>query len=112
MSDDKFSSFERYMMLRDLDPQMAGNLYKAAIKKASGDKDNRFIIQVGAYQFIENANIMIKKLKDKYMYAYIEREDNLNKVRIFGIKTKAEGYLIMEDIYDKFQIQPFLLNAS
>ncbi len=88
MLDDRDSAFKEYKILKELDPQMANKLSNMAIQKASTDKDNKYIIQVGAFSNIDNAYRLIEKLKADYLYVYIEKEDNLNKVRILGIKTK------------------------
>lgn len=112
MLEDKDSLIEEYKILRNLDSRNADNLYEAAIQKASSDADSKYIVQVGAYKISDNANKMFEKLKAKYMYAYIEREHNFNKVRILGIKTKEEGALIMKEINNTFGLKPFLISAD
>ncbi|GBD97341.1 MAG TPA: tetratricopeptide repeat protein [Nitrospirae bacterium] len=111
MLEDKDSLTEEYKILRNLDSQKADNLYEAAIEKVSSDADSKYIIQVGAYKIPDNANKIFEKLKAEYIYAYVERETNFNKVRILGIKTKEEGALIIKEINNTFGLKPFLLSA-
>ena len=111
MLEDKDSLTEEYKILRNIDSQKADNLYETAIEKVSSDADSKYIIQVGAYKIPDNANKIFERLKAEYMYAYIERENNFNKVRIMGIKTKEEGALIIKEINNTFGLKPFLISA-
>jgi tetratricopeptide (TPR) repeat protein len=105
------SAFEEYKILRDLDSQKADNLYNTALQAASFDKKNKFALQVGAFKVLDNAKEMLEKLKTQYLYAYIEKENNFNMVRLLGIKTKKEGRIVMNELYKKYKFKPYLLNS-
>jgi tetratricopeptide (TPR) repeat protein len=102
---------EEYRFLKNIDPQMADNLYEKTFSMALSNPDNKYFIQVGAYRNIENANAMMEKLRADYLYAHIEKGDSFNKVRILGIKNMEEGTVMLKDIRNKFKIVPFLLPA-
>ncbi len=87
--------------------ETAADTHKAQPEK----EDSKYIVQVGAFKNIDYANELIEKLKPYYQYAYIEKEDNFNKVRIPGIKTKNEGDLIMRELKEKLMLRSFLLRG-
>jgi tetratricopeptide (TPR) repeat protein len=111
MLEDDDSALREYKILKTLNPEMADKLSQAAIQKAESDKNSRYKVQVGAFAILNNAKILIERLRDDYLYVHIEKEDNLNKVRIIGIKTRTEGNLIMNNIKHKFRIKPFMISA-
>lgn len=111
LSNDVKSAHEEYMLLKDINPKMADDLYDKALVMVRSNPDNKFVVQVGAFRNIQNANDMIDKLKANYMHAQIEAEDGYSKVRIFGMKNKEEAAIMMKDISDKFKIDPFLVPA-
>ena len=71
-----------------------------------------YVVQVGAYKTLDNANKIIEKLKSDYLYANIDKMDNLNKVKIHGIKTIKEANLIIEEINEKFKLNPYLVKEQ
>ncbi len=71
-----------------------------------------YVVQVGAYKTLDNANKLIEILKLDYLYAYIDKIDNLNKVKIHGIKTIKEANLIIEEINEKLKLKPYLLREQ
>ncbi|UCH79835.1 MAG: hypothetical protein JSW20_08755 [Nitrospiraceae bacterium] len=78
--------------------------------KGEISRDGRFFIQVGAWKELKHARETILKLKDRFPDTYIIKENNFNKVRIAGIKTKHEGYLMMMELEDDFNLLPYLGN--
>jgi len=111
LSHDVQSAHEEYMLLKDINPQMADDLYDKALIMVRTNPGNKYIIQVGAFRNIKNANNMIEKIKAKYLHARIEAEDGYRKVRIFGMNNKEEAEVMMKDIRDRFKIDPFLVPA-
>ncbi len=111
MSNDVDSAHEEYMLLKEISPQKADDLYNKALLMVRSNPDNKYVIQVGAFRYIKNADALLDKLKANYLHAQIEIEDGFSKVRIFGMKNKEEADLMMKDIRDKFKISPFLVPA-
>jgi tetratricopeptide (TPR) repeat protein len=107
LSNDVKSAHEEYMLLKDINPKMADDLYDKALVMVRSNPDNKFVVQVGAFRNIQNANDMIDKLKANYMHAQLEAEDGYSKVRLFGMDNKEEADLMMKEIRDKFKIDPF-----
>ncbi len=108
--DDEASALKEYKLLKTLDPESAAKLYIAATEKALSDKDNRFLVQVGAYKNANYAKVSLEKLKSHYPNAFIEDEKGFHNVRIAGITSKKEARDIMRDINKKLRTQPFMLN--
>jgi tetratricopeptide (TPR) repeat protein len=108
---DKKYALNEYKILKNLDPDMADQLYKDIAEITSSDKDNRFAVQVGAFKIPDNADNIVEKLKADYLNAYIEKENNFNTVRIQGIKTRKAGDRVMKEILKKYNFKPFLRNA-
>lgn len=111
MSNDVKSAHEEYMLLKEIDPQRAADLYNKALLMVRSNPVNKYVIQVGAFRNIQNADDLIGKLRANYLHAQIEAEDGYSKVRVFGMKNKEEADLLMKDISDKFKIAPFLIPA-
>jgi len=109
LSDDIKSAHEEYMLLKEINPQMAEDLYDKALIMVRSIPGNKFVVQVGAFRNVKNANAMLDKLKTEYMHARIEAEDGYSKVRLFGMKSREEAELVMKEISDKFNIAPFLV---
>lgn len=109
LSNDVKSAHEEYMLLKEINPQMAEDLYDKALIMVRSNPENKYIVQVGAFRKIQNADNILDKLKTNYMHARIEAEDGYSKVRLFGMKNKEEADLMMKDISDKFRITPFLV---
>ncbi len=70
------------------------------------------VVQVGAYKTLDNATKIIEKLKLDHLYVYIDKIDNWNKVKIYGIKTIQEANLIIEEINEKFKLTPYLVREQ
>ena len=66
-------------------------------------------MQLGAYKNINFANKLLKMLKEHYLNAHIERENNFSKVRISGIKTDQELDLLKKDLKERFNIHPYVI---
>jgi tetratricopeptide (TPR) repeat protein len=109
MLGDNVSALEQYKVLKTLNPEEADNLRIKALAIAALNTESRYILQVGAYRKIENAHEMLGKLESDYLLAHIEKINNLNKVRIRGIKTRYEANRVMSDIRKRFKIKPFLI---
>ncbi len=84
-------------------------------KNESGNRSFRssnYMVQVGAYKNINYANDMMTRLQDDKMPSFIKREGTFNKVRIRGIKTVEEGSLMVDNIYNKYKVEPFILRGK
>lgn len=106
------AAFEEYLNLRDIDPVLAERLYKDITDTAMSDLDNKYVMQIGAFNNNAYAEAMIQKLKSSYFHAYIERTDTYNKVKICGIKSKEQGKRMMLDIESEFNIKPYLVRLK
>ncbi|RJR16255.1 MAG: tetratricopeptide repeat protein [Nitrospiraceae bacterium] len=109
LSGDITSAHEEYMLLKEINPQMAEDLYSKALIMVRSNPENKYIVQVGAFRKIQNAENILDKLKANYMHARIEAEDGYSKVRLFGMKSKEEADVMMKDISDKYKVAPFLV---
>jgi tetratricopeptide (TPR) repeat protein len=109
---DKVAALEKYKQLKNIAPEMAENLYKHSAVIASLNILSGYVVQVGAYKSLDNANKIIEKLNSDYLYVYIDKTDNLNKVKIHGIKTKKEANLLIEEISGKFKFKPYLVTEQ
>ena len=69
-----------------------------------------FYVQIGAWRKSKHAKDTFTKLKSRYPEIYIINENNYNIVRIAGIMTKREGYLMIMDLEDDYNLSPFLAN--
>ncbi len=107
--DDMASVMEEYRILRKIAPKKSDKLYMKAIERARQDNNNKYILQLGAFKNNNNANALLNKLKNQYMHAYIERESSINKVRLTGINSREELYLIKEEIKEKLKINPYII---
>ncbi|MEN8263471.1 MAG: tetratricopeptide repeat protein [Nitrospirota bacterium] len=105
----KTSALAEYKSLQRLAPGMADDLYGKALEMAGSDKSTRYMLQLGAYKNINFANRLLKKLKEHYLNAHIERENNFSKVRITGIKTDEELDLIKEDLKKRLKMHPYVI---
>jgi tetratricopeptide (TPR) repeat protein len=108
--DDKVSALGQYKILKTLDPKEADSLHLKALAITSSNIENKYVVQVGAYKNIENANKMLGKLQSDYLLANIKQINNLNKVRIHGIKTINEANRTISDILKRFKLRPYLMN--
>ena len=52
---------------------------------------------------------MLAKLKQYYPDIYVVKENNLNKIRIPGIRNRQEGSKIINDIRKKFNMNSLLV---
>jgi len=111
MSNDDKSAHEEYLLLKEINPQKADEFYNKALLMVRSNPENKYVIQVGAFRNIQNADQMLEKLKAHYLHAQIEALDGFSKVRVFGMKNKEEAEVMMKDIRDKFKIDPFLVPA-
>ncbi len=116
---DRDSALAEYKILKDLDPQMAKNLYEKAIIRASLSKDNKYIAQAGANKNIDNANKLIEKSMADNQYESrtiytIQTGSFIKVVRaqkqfesiIQGLNGKGLDYLRIEKI-EKFYVVRF-----
>ncbi|NOZ69017.1 MAG: hypothetical protein GXP46_07185, partial [Deferribacteres bacterium] len=87
--------------------ETAGSKKFSAVTDIPGGKS--YFIQVGAWRNFEAAKKMLEKLTARYPATYILQDNNFNKVRIPGIKSKKEGELILKDLKEKFSLQPILV---
>ncbi|MDH4027665.1 MAG: SPOR domain-containing protein [Nitrospirota bacterium] len=108
---DRDSALNEYKIIKNIDPVKADKLYKESVLNVVLDKSNKFIVQAGAFRNIKNAYDTVGILKDAHIYAYIKKENDLNKVRVPGIKTKEEAEAIMKEIEKRTGSRPILLNA-
>jgi len=106
------AALKEYQTLKAMDAAMAERLYGEVTHQAMSSVDNKFAVQVGAFKNSAYAQAMVDKLKGKYFHAYIEKTDQYNKVRICGIKSKAEGSRMMLDIGDEFHVKPYLVRLK
>lgn len=102
----------QYQILNALDPKLAEGLHRQITYTAMPEMDKEFAVQVGAFKNQAYAEAMIEKLKRKYSHAYIEKTERYNKVRIGGIKSKAEGSRMMLDLEQELQIKPYLIKLK
>lgn len=105
MLDDHEAALREYKILLKTDPDMADALRKEAVKLAS----SKLIVQVGAFQHLNNAKFLIDELKEEYLFVYMDSAEGLYKVMINGIKDIKEGNRIMTEIKKKHDISPFLI---
>ena len=68
-----------------------------------------YYIQVGAWRNSGYAESMLAKLKQYYPDIYVVKENNLNKIRIPGIRNRQEGSKIINDIRKKFNMNSLLV---
>ncbi len=108
MIDDLDAAMEKYKILRKYNTQLADTFYEAIIQNVLMDEESKFVVQVAAYKNIAYANEMIENLKGIYKHVYIKKENNFNKVRIVGIKTRSEGKLLIKDLKSKFRLKPII----
>lgn len=106
---DKVAALEKYKLLKNLAPKLAENLYNHSVFMASSNILSGYVLQVGAFKTLDNANKIIDKLKSDYLYVYSDKIENLNKVKIHGIKTIKEVDLMIEEISEKFKLKPYLV---
>ncbi|MEW6600684.1 MAG: SPOR domain-containing protein [Nitrospirota bacterium] len=109
MSHDSIAAHDEYKVLKKLNPPMADSFYEKAFTLVSADTDSKYVMQVGAFRNIENANVLVEKLKEEYLNAYIEHGKKFNRVKIVGIKSLEEAELFMKDLNHKFSVDPFVL---
>lgn len=109
MFNNKTSALAEYKSLQKLAPGMADDLYGKALEMAASDKSTLYMLQLGAYKNINFANRLLKTLKEYYLNAHIERENNFSKVRITGIKTDEELDLMKEDLNKRLKIHPYVI---
>ena len=108
----KNAALKEYQTLKGINAAMAESLYREVTHQAMSDTDNKFAVQVGAFKNGAYAEAMVEKLKGKYFHAYIEKTDQYNKVRICGIKSKAEGSRMMLDIGNEYHVKPYLVKLK
>lgn len=109
---DKVAALEKYKQLKNLAPKIAENLYNYTAVIASLNILGGYVVQVGAYKSLDNAKKIIEKINSDYLYVYIDRIDNLNKVKIHGIKTIKEADLIIQEIREKIKLNPYVIKEQ
>ncbi len=82
-------------------------LHESGQIQIENNKDH--FIQVGAWKNPKYAQEMFDKLKIYYPNTFIIVENNFNKVRITGIKTKKQGMILLNRLKEKFKLKPFLV---
>jgi len=112
MVNDRQAALEEYKTLKSIDPQTADKLYNTAVQKAISDTDNRFMLQVGAYKNIAYAEEILEKLKSNFIYAYIEKGTNFNKVRVPGLKSRTEAEALKKEMIKKYGLVPYIIETS
>ncbi len=82
-----------------------------SLKKTLTDmtRNDKYLIQVGAWRNIEFAEEALEKLRSSYPEIYIVKEDNFHKVRIPGIMTKKQVSIISADIKENFNLSVILV---
>jgi len=112
MLDDRDSALKEYKILKGKDLLRADTLYRKTVEKILSEKDNEFTVQVAAYKNINYAYKTIKRLQKNYIHAYIKKENNFNKVRVPGIKTRKDGEAMIKELRKTFGLRAVLLNAQ
>ncbi|MEF9425804.1 MAG: SPOR domain-containing protein [Candidatus Mariimomonas ferrooxydans] len=91
--------------LKDDEASNPGHLQTETVKKGN----ENYSVQIGAWRNAEYAEETLNKLKPHYTDTYIAVENNFSKIRIPGITTKRQGELIINDIKEKFNLNPILI---
>jgi Flp pilus assembly secretin CpaC len=84
----------------------AGNTQPAGIEFMEG---NDFFIQVGSWKKFEIARETMERLKNHYPGTYIVEQNNFSKVRIPGIRNREEGNILLEELKEKYDLNPLLV---
>lgn len=72
-------------------------------------RNDKYLIQVGAWRNVEFAQETLGKLRSGYPETYIVKEDNFHKVRIPGIMTKKQVSIISADLQENFNLNSILV---
>ncbi|MEW6602268.1 MAG: SPOR domain-containing protein [Nitrospirota bacterium] len=112
LTDDVESAHDQYMLLKDINPRMAEDLYTQALVMVCSSPVNKYAVQVGAFRNVRNAHIMLDKLKASYMHVRIDSEDGYSKVRLFGLKNREEAGTLIRKIKADFKIDPFIITMQ
>jgi general secretion pathway protein D len=76
---------------------------------AVANAPGKYLIQVGAWQDIRNAQRIFEKLKINYPKAYVIEEGSFTKIRISGIMTRQQGIVIIKELKSRFSLEPILI---
>lgn len=68
-----------------------------------------YIVQVGAWKNLQYAQTALDLVKGFYPEAVIVEEGSFHKIRIKKMMTRQEGILAIEDLDDKFNLKPILI---
>jgi cell division septation protein DedD len=63
-----------------------------------------FFVQVGAWKNPEYSNEILPRLQELYPDAYVVVENNFNIIRIPDIMNREQGWVMLEEIADKFNL--------
>jgi general secretion pathway protein D len=82
-----------------------------SLKKTLTDmpRNDKYLIQVGAWRNVEFAEETLGKLRSSYPEIYIVKEDNFHKVRIPGIMTKKQVSIISTNLQEDFNLSSILV---
>jgi len=75
-------------------------------------RNSNYAIQVGAWKNPDYANEILPQLQDNYPDSYIVVENRFNIIRIPGIKSRAEGNSIVEEMKDRFNLTSILIRSK
>jgi general secretion pathway protein D len=73
------------------------------------DEGRDFFIQVGSWKKFEIAQETMERLKSHYPGTYIVEHNNFSKVRIPGIRNREEGNILLEELKEKYDLNPLLV---
>lgn len=63
-----------------------------------------YLVQVGSWKNPEYSNEILPRLQEHYPDAYIVVENNFNIIRIPGVMSGEQGWIMLEEIEDKFNL--------
>lgn len=81
-------------------------------KAVQGDGQQKYIVQVGAWKNIQNAETALALVKGFHPEAVIVREGGFHIIRIKKMMTRYEGMLTIQDLEDKFDLNPVLIGLD
>jgi cell division septation protein DedD len=81
-------------------------------KAVQGHGQQKYIVQVGAWKNIQNAQTALELVKGFYPEAVIVVEGGFHKIRIKKMMIRHEGMLTIEDLEDKFNFNPVLIGLD
>jgi cell division septation protein DedD len=81
-------------------------------KAVQAEDQNKYIVQVGAWKNIQNAQTALELVKGSYPEAVIVGDGGFHKIRIKKMVTRHEGMLTIADLEDKFNLNPVLIGLD